>query len=260
MKVLIIEDEFRNYNRLRRKLTTYDPTMVVEGPLKSVEETRQWLATHHGALAPDLVFADIRLSDGVSFDALDILDAASKLVFTTAYDEYALKAFQYNGLAYLMKPIEEEELRETLDRIRNLCEKRPETESADLQGLKTILTQMRTDSYQFRERFLIPYKDGFEVVNVNDVSFISTEYKDTRVYLRTRKCYSLSMSLDELERQLNPHHFFRVNRQYIVHIDCINGLKTYFGGKLRVQLQGYDDVELMCSRERASLLKEWLNQ
>lgn len=260
MKILIIEDEFRNYNRLRRMLTAYDPAMTIEGPLESVSEARQWLAAHQGTAAPDLVFADIRLSDGISFDALDTLDDATSLVFTTAYDEYALKAFQYNGLAYLMKPIEEGELYQTLDRILKLHGNNRQGKSSDMQGLKEIVAQMRIDNYQYRERFLIPYKDGFEIVNVNDVSFICTEHRDTRVYLRSGKFYSLSMSLDELERQLNPHHFFRANRQYIIHIDSVNGIKIYFAGKLRILLRGYENIDVMCSRERAPQLKEWLNK
>ena len=256
MKVLIIEDEFRNYNRLRKMLQAYDPAMTIEGPLESVEETRQWLSVHQGENAPDLVLADIRLSDGISFDALDGLDASSSLVFTTAYDEYALKAFQYNGLAYLMKPIEEEELHQTIDRINQL---RGKEESVDL---KHLLAQMRADKYQYRERFLVPYKDGFEVVNVENIAFICTEFKDTRIYLigEKRKFYSISMSLDEIERQLNPYRFFRVNRQFIINVSAVEGLKTYFGGKLRVRLLGYEEEEVMCSRDKASLLKDWLNR
>ena len=177
-------------------------------------------------------------------------------MFTTAYDEYALKAFQYNGLAYLMKPIEEEELRQTIDRINQL---RRKEESVDL---KHLLAQMRADKYQYRERFLVAYKDGFEVVNVENITFICTEFKDTRIYLmgEKRKFYSISMSLDEIERQLNPHRFFRVNRQFIINVSAVEGLKTYFGGKLRVRLQGYEEEEVMCSRDKASLLKEWLNR
>lgn len=283
MKVLIIEDEFRNYNRLRKMLQAYDPTMTIEGPLESVEETRQWLSVHKGENAPDLVLADIRLSDGISFDALDGLDASSSLVFTTAYDEYALQAFQYNGLAYLMKPIEEEELHQTLDRIKLIRGKAnnssPSTflstspsafpsvtssSSAYLESvdLKNLLAQMRADNYQYRERFLVPYKDGYEVVNVEDVAFICTEFKDTRIYLmgEKKKFYSISMSLDEIERQLNPHRFFRVNRQFIINVSVVKGLKTYFGGKLRVCILGYEEEEVMCSRDKASQLKEWLNQ
>lgn len=269
MKVLIIEDEFRNFNRLRKMLMEYDPIMTIEGPLESVEETRQWLAVHQGENAPDLVLADIRLSDGISFDALDGLDALSSLVFTTAYDEYALQAFQYNGLAYLMKPIEEDELYQTLERIKQLrgnvsssISSSAPSGSQDSFGLKELLAQMRADNYQYRERFLIPYKDVFEVVNVENVAFICTEFKDTRIYLmdEKRKFYSLSMSLDEIERQLNPHRFFRVNRQFIINVSAVSGLKTYFGGKLRVRLLGYEEEEVMCSRDKASQLKEWLNR
>lgn len=259
MKALIIEDEFRNYNRLRRMLTALDATMTIEGPLESVCETREWLASHGGPLAPDIIFADIRLSDGISFDALDNVDEHSKLVFTTAYDEYALRAFQYNGLAYLMKPIEEGELRQTLHRIKAM-EAQGGQMAPDVQGLQEVIREMRADSYQYRERFLIPYKDGFEIVCTSDVSYICTAFKDTRVYLPSGKFYSLNMSLDELEHQLNPRRFFRVNRQFIVNVNSVASLKTFFGGKLRVQLRGFEGVEVMCSRERAPQLKEWLNQ
>lgn len=262
MKTLIIEDEFRNYNRLRKMLLAYDPTMTIEGPLESVAETKAWLAAHRGALAPDLVLADIRLSDGISFDALDAIDDASALVFTTAYDEYALQAFRYNGLAYLMKPVEDDELRQTLDRIRLLRgDGASDAPSADT-GLRALLRQMRADGCQYRERFLVPYKDGFEVVSVADIAFIHTEFKDTRIYISGpgRRFYSLSMSLDEIERQLDPRRFFRVNRQYIVGISAVVGLKSQFGGKLRVRILGHDDVEVMCSRDKATPLKEWLNR
>lgn len=258
MKVLILEDEFRNYNRLRRMLTDIDPTMTIEGPLESVEEAKQWFAHHKSKLAPDLVMADIRLSDGVSFDALRSIDPRSALVFTTAYDEYALKAFQYNGLAYLMKPIEEEELRQTIARVKNFLLR--DTAPPESQGLNELIAKIQKQEGGYRERFLIPYKDGYEVVRTEAVSHICTEYKDTRLYLRSGKCFSLSQSLDELERQLNPRNFVRVNRQYIVHIDSIEGLKTFFGGKLLVKLRGFEKLEIFCSRERAPLLKEWLNQ
>ena len=211
---MIIEDEFRNYNRLRKMLLVYDPTMTIEGPLESVAETKMWLSAHSGKDAPDIILADIRLSDGISFDALDNMDEASALVFTTAYDEYALQAFRYNGLAYLMKPIEEEELHATLDRIRRM--KSGSTGYHGTEGdIKRLLQQMRTDHYQYRERFLVAYKDGFEVVNVDDIAFICTEYKDTHIHLNdgNKRVYSLSLSLDEIESQLNPRCFFRVNRQ-----------------------------------------------
>ncbi|WP_051527349.1 LytR/AlgR family response regulator transcription factor [Prevotella falsenii] len=159
-----------------------------------------------------------------------------------------------------MKPIEEEELHQTLDRILKLRGNSHQDKPSDMQGVKELVGQMRAGNYQYRERFLIPYKDGFEIVNVNDVSFICTEHKDTRVYLRSGKFYSLSMSLDELERQLNPRRFFRANRQYIVHIDSVDGVKIYFAGKLRILLRGYENIDVMCSRERAPLLKEWLNK
>lgn len=252
MKVLVIEDEYRNFNRLQKMLLNYDITIQIEGPLESVVETREWLLNHQGDQAPDIVFSDIRLSDGICFDAFDMVSSSTALVFTTAYDEYALQAFRFNGLAYLMKPIEAEELRATLDRIHQI--------KWNSEDLKQLISQMQASQYKYRERFLVPYKDGYEVINVRNVSHICTEYKDTRIYLNTGKFYSISMTLEELENQLNPAMFFRVNRQYIVNIDTVNGLKTYFGGKLRVMLSHYKNIEIICSRDRASQLKDWLGK
>lgn len=125
---------------------------------------------------------------------------SSCLVFTTAYDEYALRAFQYNGLAYLMKPIEEEELRHTIERIIALRSRQELQQTVEMQNMKELMNQIRTDNYQYRDRFLVPYKDGFEVVNVKDVCYICTEFKDTRLYLKNGKFFSVSMPLDEAER------------------------------------------------------------
>ena len=252
MKVLIIEDEIRNFNRLQKMLLEYDSSMEIHGPLESVVDTREWLHAHQGQQAPDIVFSDIRLSDGIVFDALNELSSSSVLVFTTAYDEYALRAFQFNGIAYLMKPIDAHELRTTLNRINQM--------HFSNQGLQQLLQQMKSHQMKYRERFLVPYKDGFEVVNVRDISHICTENKDTRLYLGNGKFYSITMSLEEIERELCPDDFFRVNRQYIINVNAVSSLKTYFVGKLRVKLTDYPDVEIMCSRDRAPLLKEWLGK
>ena len=252
MKVLIIEDEQHNFNRLKKLLLAYDATMQVEGPLDTIDETRDWLHSHQGNEAPDIVFSDIRLADGLCFDALSELNPSSMLVFTTAYDEYALQAFRYNGIAYLLKPVDEEELRATLNRIQDL--------RATNTHLQSILSMMKQSSQPYRERFLVPYKDGYELVTVDDISHICTEYKDTRLYLTSGRFFSITMTLEEIESQLNPRDFFRVNRQTIISIHAVNGLKTWFGGKLRVRLANYPDTEVLCSREKASALKAWLGK
>lgn len=252
MKVLIIEDEQHNFNRLKRLLLAYDANMLVEGPLETINKTRDWLHRHQGSETPVIVFSDIRLADGLCFDALSELSPSSMLVFTTAYDEYALQAFRYNGIAYLLKPVDAEELRVTLNRIRD-----QHTTNTDLQS---ILAMMQQSRQPYRERFLVPYKDGYEVVAVGDISHICTEYKDTRLYLTSGRFFSITMTLEEIESQLYPRDFFRVNRQTIISIHAVSGLKTWFGGKLRVRLVNYPDTEVLCSREKASALKAWLGK
>ena len=220
--------------------------------METIDETCDWLHRHQGTEAPDIVFSDIRLADGLCFDALSELSPSSMLVFTTAYDEYALQAFRYNGIAYLLKPVDDEELRAMLNRIQNL--------RATNTHLQSILAMMQQNNQPYRERFLVPYKDGYEVVSVNDISYICTEYKDTRLYLTTGHFFSISMTLEEIESQLNPRDFFRVNRQTIISIHAVSGLKTWFGSKLRVRLANYPDTEVLCSREKASALKTWLGR
>lgn len=126
--------------------------------------------------------------------------------------------------------------------------------------LRELLTNLHPADAAYRERFLIPYKDGFEVVNIKEVSHIFSEYKISKLCLKDGKKYSLNMPLDEIEQQLNPNQFFRVNRQFIVAVDCVAGLKTYFGGKIRVRIRNFDDLEVLCSRDKAPLLKAWLNR
>ncbi len=252
MKILIIEDEYRNYNRLQKLLLEYDRTLEIDGPLESVAEVRQWLHTHQGSQAPDIIFSDVRLSDGIAFDALGDMSSSTSLVFTTAYDEYALQAFRYNGLAYLMKPVDPDELKTVMNRIQEM--RMPD------KSLQMLMQQMKVHQMKYRERFLVAYKDGFLVVNVCDISHICTENKDTRIYLKDGKRYSISQTLEELEHELCPDDFFRVSRQYILHIDAIGGLKTHFVGKYRILLTYYPEIDVMCSRERAPQLKEWLGK
>lgn len=145
------------------------------------------------------------------------MSSQSSLVFTTAYDEYALQAFRYNGLAYLMKPIDAMELKNAIDRIHKM--------QFPQQDILQLIQQMQQHQMKYRERFLVPYKDGFEVIGVNEVSHICTEFRDTRLCLKSGRFYSISMTLEELESQLNPNDFFRVNRQYIVSASAVSGLK-----------------------------------
>jgi len=253
MNILIIEDEKRNFNRLRRLLERLDTTCCIERPLASIAESVEWLHTHP---APDLILADIRLSDGLSFDALRQTDTASPVIFTTAYDEYAIQAFKFNSFDYLLKPVRSDELAAAINKVRRQCA----APSANGEELRQLLEYMRRSNYRYRERFLLPYRDGYVSVQVKDISHIALDGRATRLYMKNGTAESVPYSLDELENQLNPDEFFRVNRQYLIRIDSILSVNNWFNSRLKVHLKKYPGEEIVVSRERATALKEWLDR
>lgn len=252
MNVLILEDEQRNFNRLRRQLEEIDTTFHVEGPLANIQESVEWLRTHP---TPDLILADIRLSDGLSFDVLRQTAIPSPIIFTTAYDEYAIQAFKYNSFDYLLKPINSEELAEAINKVR-----RRTLSDTHGEDMRRLVEYMYRNNYRYHERFLLPYRDGYISVQVKNISHIALKERTTLIFLNDGASMNISYSLDELESQLNPDIFFRANRQYLLHIDNIRNVSNYFNSRLKIHMKKYPDTEIIVSRERASALKEWLDK
>ena len=252
MNVLILEDEQRNFNRLRRQLEEIDTTFHVEGPLANIQESVEWLRTHP---TPDLILADIRLSDGLSFDVLRQTAIPSPIIFTTAYDEYAIQAFKYNSFDYLLKPINSEELAEAINKVR-----RRTLSDTHGEDMRRLVEYMYRNNYRYHERFLLPYRDGYISVQVKNISHIALKERTTLIFLNDGASMNISYSLDELESQLNPNIFFRANRQYLLHIDSIRNVSNYFNSRLKIHMKKYPDTEIIVSRERASALKEWLDK
>lgn len=252
MNILILEDEQRNFNRLRRQLEEIDTTFHVEGPLANIQESVEWLRTHP---TPDLILADIRLSDGLSFDVLRQTAIPSPIIFTTAYDEYAIQAFKYNSFDYLLKPINSEELAEAINKVR-----RRTLSDTHGEDMRRLVEYMYRNNYRYRERFLLPYRDGCISVQVKNISHIALKERTTLIFLNDGASMNISYSLDELESQLNPDIFFRANRQYLLHIDSIRNVSNYFNSRLKIHMKKYPDTEIIVSRERASALKEWLDK
>lgn len=252
MNILILEDEQRNFNRLRRQLEEIDTTFHVEGPLANIQESVEWLRTHP---TPDLILADIRLSGGLSFDVLRQTAIPSPIIFTTAYDEYAIQAFKYNSFDYLLKPINSEELAEAINKVR-----RRTLSDTHGEDMRRLVEYMYRNNYRYCERFLLPYRDGYISVQVKNISHIALKERTTLIFLNDGASMNISYSLDELESQLNPDIFFRANRQYLLHIDSIRNVSNYFNSRLKIHMKKYPDTEIIVSRERASALKEWLDK
>lgn len=249
MKIIIIEDETLNYLELRNILTEIDPQIVVSQQLATILDTRSYLLTDGDC---DLIFADIRLGDGLVFDALADVVGTTPVVFTTAYDEYAIRAFDFNGIAYLLKPIKKEDVEHALLSARKHWD--------SSESIRQLLISMQRGVNVFRQHFLVSHADYSEVISTCNISHIMTENDITRLFLTNGHSVAVCHSLDELCQQLDPSVFFRANRQYIVHIDHIKRLHNWFKGKTILQIDCYPDLRIEVSKERTSKLKQWLDR
>lgn len=246
--ILIIEDEKPNADRLRRLIKLIRPRAEVLAVLESIADTVEWLSQN---AQPDLIMIDVRLSDGLSFEIFERVKIECPVIFTTAYDEYAVRAFKYNSIDYLLKPVEQEELENALREAESLSDR------FSIRSLEGLLNFMQPK--EFRNRFLLPFKDGYKSVLVSDVIYFYSEFKITRAKLADGSEEVVPQTMEELEQQLNPKLFFRANRQFIIHIDAIQQVHHYFNGKLKIDIRNNYDVELVVSREKANLLKNWLD-
>jgi len=249
MRTLIIEDEQNNADRLVRLVKDLRPDAEIMAVLASNAEVENFFKQAENA--PDVILSDIRLGDGLSFVGLKSAPQSVPVIFTTAYDQYALQAFKYNGLDYLLKPVDAEELRHALDKV---VVERSSTTTEDIRQLLASVGSIR-----YRERFLIAFRDTFHVMPVSEMSHVGISDGIVRLYTIGGKSHSLYMTLDELEKQLDPERFMRVNRQYIVSAAAVEKLSSYFLGKMRVHLKGYPDTEVIVSREKVSAVKRWLD-
>lgn len=251
MKILILEDEQRNAMRLIRLLNDIDTTFIIEGPLTNIKEAVDFFQS---GKTTDLILADIRLTDGLSFETLKYAPATVSIIFTTAYDEYAVQAFKFNSFDYLLKPLDADELEAAIDKATKAGKN-----YAD-ENLRQLFDSLQKNQFRYRERFLLPYRDGYKTVRVSDINHIETENKTVYLRLNNGTSEVVNMSMDELEQQLNPDCFFRANRQYIINIEYVLFLSNYFGGKLIVRLKGYPNTKITVSKEKAQRLKEWIDR
>ena len=249
-KMLIIEDESHIGLYLKKLLQQMDEGLDIHGPLISVDEVINELAIHNDY---DLIFADIRLTDGNVFEAFQCIKPNSFVIFTTAYNEYAMQAIKNNGLDYIMKPIDPSELYKAIEKLKL-------AKSANEQQIRTIPKSLFADAHTYRERFLINKGDCYKMLFANDIDYIYKDDYHVFAYTNSGMSYVLPQTLNDLELELNPKYFFRLNRQYIANINAIIQLNNYFGSKLVVKLRRCSDDNIVVSKEKSALLKKWLDQ
>lgn len=254
MKVLIIEDEPLAQNELKRLLKKADPDIEVMATIDSVEESIAWLQAHK----PELIFMDIQLSDGQSFDIFTEVNVDCPVVFTTAYDAYAIKAFQVNSIDYLLKPIEPEGIANALEKYRKLKEAYGQS--------KTVLTTdqikeiARIGQQGYKSRFMTSIGDRIRFVTEDQVAYFRAD--DDLVFLITpdKKKFIVNYTLENLEPLLDPKLFFRINRRYIARITAIGDIHKFFNSRLKLQLQPDPEDEVLVSRVKVPQFLQWLEQ
>lgn len=246
MNVIIIEDEKPAARLLSRKLEKLNIT--VSQMLHSVEESMKWFAENP---QPDLIFLDIQLSDGLSFEIFEKFEIKSAIIFTTAYDEYALRAFKLNSVDYLLKPIDQAELEKAVQKYKE----RTQNKSLDLNWVKSMLNSA---TQQHKERFTVKIGQQIKIVNVSDIECFFSENKGTYLHTLEGRDYLIDSNLEQLESELNPKEFFRVSRKFIVSLKAIKEIQVHSNSRLKLILHLYKADEIIVSRERVSDFKNWI--
>lgn len=250
MKVLIIEDEkpaARRLNRMLEKLQVEVTTM-----LHSVAEAKQWFLTNEH---PDLIFLDIQLSDGLSFEIFEEIEIKSAVIFTTAYDQYALEAFKLNSIDYLLKPIDEDDLLAAIEKYKSF---KPQQEKAIISFEEVKRLLVKETEKKYKTRFTIKIGQHLKMVAVEDVECFYSENKSTYLSKKDGRSYLLDVTLEQLEEQLEPRYFFRISRKFFININAVKDIVAYSNSRLKIQLNKYDEQELVVSRERVKEFKVWL--
>lgn len=241
MRILIVEDETAAYENLVEILGEIDPEIEIAGYAESITQTVKWLKANR---MPDLILMDIHLSDGSAFSIFDKMTLETPVIFTTAYDEYAIDAFKVNSIDYLLKPIKTEEMRRALEKFMKLTR----------QDLLNYLSQMTrlTPLPGFRDKILIPVKDSLHPVDIKEIACFYTSDKRTRIYLKNGKWYPYSATLEQIEGTLNPADFFRANKQFILSRNSVKNITIWFDSRLLVTLDIEPPERIYVSKNRAA--------
>ncbi|TAL76192.1 MAG: response regulator transcription factor [Bacteroidetes bacterium] len=251
MNILIIEDESLAADRLEKILNEIAPDIKVLAKLGSVKESVKWLMLKNA----DLIFLDIQLSDGISFSIFEQVTINTPVIFTTAYDQYAIKAFHLNSVSYLLKPIRKNELSEALKKFKSL-------RSAFSIDFDNLLSAMQGKQSEYRKRFLIQIGDKFRKIETSDIAYFYA--CDKNVFLKTFEgnSYPVELSLEGLENTIDPSQFFRINRRYLINIRSITNMHVWSRSRIKIVLkpQADNEMDTIVSIDRSADFKKWMNK
>ncbi|CAN5481670.1 LytTR family DNA-binding domain-containing protein [soil metagenome] len=254
IKIVIIEDEPATARNLKHILQEIEPGITVLSILGTVKESVNWLKEN--AALCNLLFMDIRLADGLSFEIFENIQIDLPVIFVTAYNDYALKAFKANGIDYVLKPFDETELTAALNKFKKLS--KSNNQHIDNTALLSIMQQIKTTT-AYKKSFLVQYRDKLIPVNTSDIYWFSTENEIVHAAIAGGKQYMIDGTLEKLLPQLDPAQFFRANRQYIINRNAITEVNFFFNGRLALKLNPEPKENVLISKARVSEFKEWMN-
>jgi two-component system, LytTR family, response regulator LytT len=260
MNILIVEDEDLAVKKIQKTLSSVDTEAVITGITDSIKSTVEWLQQHP---QPDLILMDIELADGQSFEIFNLIDVKSPVVFTTSYDEYALKAFKVNSIDYLLKPVQKDELQSALNKYRKMKDtyavKTEESKAVNLDSLVKEL-QNKLQPKEYRKRFLVKHAQKLVSIEIDEISYFFSDGRLNFFKTTDNRKFVVDYTMDELEDMLDPIQFFRISRSFYVSIKSIDKIDDYFGNRLILQLQPAVDKEALVSREKVTDFKKWMGK
>lgn len=249
MNIIIVEDEKPAARLLQRKVEKMG--LEVNHMLHSVEESIAWFQNNPH---PDLIFLDIQLSDGLSFEIFEAIDIKSAVIFTTAYDEYALRAFKLNSIDYLLKPIDEDDLEIAVNKFK--ARTSTQNISLDFDAIKRML--INPVEKEFKKRFSVKIGTQIKVITIDEIECIYSENKGTYIHTLDNRNYLIDNSLEVIEKELNPNQFFRISRKFIIPLHSVKEIQMYSNSRLKIILPTYNDDEVIVAREKVSDFKDWI--
>ena len=250
MKVLIIEDEKIAANNLEKMLYEIDKSIHVQRKIDSIEESVNWINNN----TADLIFLDIHLADGLCFKIFEQVKVKTPVIFTTAYDQYAIRAFKVNSIDYLLKPIEIQQLEQSLNKFKELDELHNE-KSTDFEALINFFNK----KINYQERFIVRYAQKIKTIKTDEIAYFFVSSQNTFLCTKSNNNYPLDYSLDKLENIVDPKDFFRVNRQFIINISSIENMYSLSKSRIKLELKPEPNSEIIVSYNRAGDFKRWLN-
>jgi DNA-binding LytR/AlgR family response regulator len=253
MRILIVEDEPQAAARLSTLVLELIPQANIEARIDSVRKTVQWLAVNS---APDLILMDIQLADGLSFQIFEQHQVISPVIFTTAYDEYALKAFKVNSVDYILKPVDKDELAAALKKLNTLAK----NESGNKQILDNIGQAIQMLMKKYKTRFVIKVGEHLRTIEVISIRYFYSQEKATFCVTDENRNFILDYTLEQLEEMLDPAEFYRINRKYLVRSGAIQDIISYTNSRLKLVLKGSADNDIIVARERVQDFKQWLDR